>query len=94
MIKHLKITVKGRVQNVGFRHKTLREAQKHNIKGFVMNQPDGSVYIEAEGEESNLNKFVNWCKEGPSWAFVEDVLVDEGTLKNFNNFSVEFSRVL
>jgi len=50
MKKHVNITVKGRVQGVGFRYSAMEAAEELGIKGFVRNMPDGSVYIEAEGE--------------------------------------------
>jgi acylphosphatase len=65
--KLLKIHVKGRVQGVGFRWSTVREAKMAGIKGFVRNMSDGSVYIEAEGSAEQLCKFVEWCKRGPGF---------------------------
>ena len=53
-MKHLSITVHGKVQNVGFRYFTNKRAHEFNIKGFVKNQHDGTVYIEAEGEDRIL----------------------------------------
>lgn len=62
-----KITVNGRVQGVGFRYSTLREARRLGICGFVRNMPDGSVYIEAEASEEVLKNFVKWCEQGPGF---------------------------
>jgi acylphosphatase len=38
------------------------------ITGFVKNLKNGSVYIEAEGEEESLKAMVEWCHKGPPWA--------------------------
>jgi acylphosphatase len=38
-----------------------------------MNEPDGTVYIEAEGEESALKEFLAWCRKGPITAKVTKV---------------------
>ena len=46
----------GRVQGVGFRATTLRLAQPLRITGFVRNQPDGSVYLVAEGPAEEIHK--------------------------------------
>jgi len=91
--KHYEITLRGRVQNVGFRHKALQEANKYGVKGIVMNQPDGSVYIEAEGDEEQLDKFALWCRQGPNWARVDDAVVNEGAVKNYDDFSVQYRSV-
>ncbi len=64
------IKVYGRVQGVGFRYYTQKKANELGITGFVKNRPDGSVYIEAEGEEDKLELFIDWCEVGPSWAHV------------------------
>ena len=53
MIKHFDITVQGKVQGVWFRDSTMKEAKRLGINGFVRNEPDGSVYVEAEGAPTN-----------------------------------------
>ena len=70
------IRVTGRVQGVGFRYSTLREAQNENITGYVKNMPDGSVEIEAEGSKDQLDIFVEWCRRGPGLSHVESLIVD------------------
>jgi len=62
-MKHLNLKVLGRVQGVGFRYSALRAARSYGIKGFVRNEPDGSVYMEVEGEEMNLGLFLDWCSK-------------------------------
>lgn len=88
MIKHLNIKVSGRVQGIFFRATAREEAEKLNITGFARNEDDGSVYIEAEGEEENLDKFVEWCYKGPPLARVEKVEITESPLKNFSEFEI------
>ena len=87
-IKHFKITVKGKVQGVFFRVSTKAVANQMGINGFVRNETNGSVYIEAEGESFMLDELVNWCKEGPDGAKVEEVELVEGELKNHKGFEV------
>ncbi len=49
----------------------------------------GWVYIEAEGEEKNLNKFLKWCGKGPDTAQVEKVeFVFSADMNNFTEFKV------
>lgn len=86
MKKHLNIKILGRVQGVFFRVSAKEQAEKLNIKGFARNESDGTVYIEAEGEEKDLEKFVNWCKDGPPSAKVEKIEVTKGKLKNFTEY--------
>ncbi|MGN6640783.1 MAG: acylphosphatase [Mucilaginibacter sp.] len=87
-MKHLNITVKGYVQGVFYRASTKAVADQLGIKGFVQNEADGNVFIEAEGDDVSLDMFLDWCKEGPEHAKVISVESHEGELKNYRNFDV------
>jgi len=87
-MKHINITVSGKVQGVFYRASTKAVADQLGIKGFVKNQEDGSVYIEAEGDDFSLESFLEWCNEGPEKAKVENVTLAESELKNYRNFEV------
>ena len=85
---HVNITLRGKVQGVTFRETTKYVADQSGIRGFVRNEKDGSVYIEAEAEQWELDSFVEWCNEGPDRAKVEHCEVATGELKNFTDFVV------
>jgi len=85
----LAITIRGRVQGVGFRFSAVNKAQQLGLKGFVKNKMDGTVYIEAEGEPKQLNEMVNWCWQGPPSASVEDVTKQEIPVRGFDRFGVQ-----
>lgn len=78
----------GKVQGVYFRASTKAVADLLGIKGMVMNQPDGSVYIEAEGDDFSMSEFLDFCHQGPEKALVEKVITNEAELKNYRNFEV------
>jgi acylphosphatase len=88
MDDHLKIRVKGKVQGVFFRSSAHSQAVALGLQGFVRNEPDGSVYIEAEGDEHSLARFVEWCKKGPPRARVEHVEVVEGHIHHYSGFDI------
>lgn len=88
-MKHLSITVSGKVQGVFYRAFTQKEAQRLQLKGFVRNQPNGDVYIEAEGEETVLQEFITWCKTGSPKSVVKEVTIKEGDLKKFVEFKID-----
>ena len=88
MRKHLNITVIGKVQGVFFRASAKKEAEKLGLCGFAQNVADGSVYIEVEGIENDLDEFVKWCKKGSSQAQVEAIEVKNSSIKNFTQFSI------
>ena len=83
-----KIRVTGQVQGVGFRWSAATEARSQGITGYIKNLPDGSVYIEAEGSSEQLNAFVEWCKQGPGFSFVESVNVDFFPPVNYVDFRI------
>jgi len=76
MVKRLHARVTGRVQGVFFRASTLQQAVASELKGFVRNLPDGSVELEAEGEEILLNRLLTWVEHGPPGARVDRVEVE------------------
>jgi acylphosphatase len=88
-LKLLSIKVSGKVQGVFFRASAKETADQLTVKGFAQNQPDGSVYIEAEGTDEHLTRFVDWCKQGPSRAEVTHVDIQEGEVKNFERFEIK-----
>lgn len=87
--KHLNIAVIGKVQGVYYRASTKQKADALGVKGFVRNQPDGSVYIEAEAAPEILRQFVEWCHRGSERAQVQHVEISEAPLKNFIAFEVQ-----
>jgi acylphosphatase len=90
MKKSYVLKVTGRVQNVGFRYFAVKEAEKSGVKGFVRNEPDRSVYIEAEGEEEDLDRFYLRIKKGPMWGRVEHVVLIEQPLRGYDKFIVKY----
>ncbi|GIL22699.1 MAG: acylphosphatase [Bacteroidota bacterium] len=85
---HINILVTGNVQGVYYRASTKQKADELGIKGFVRNQPDGSVYIEAEAPAETLKQFIEWCHRGPKRAQVQQVETTQAPLQNFTEFEV------
>jgi acylphosphatase len=86
---HLNIIVKGKVQGVFFRNGTKAVADQLGVTGWVRNEKDGSVYIEAESTEMMMQNFLMWCNDGPDRAVVESVEASEAELQNYTNFIVK-----
>lgn len=85
--KRLSARITGRVQGVGFRHFTTTRARDLGVTGWVRNEPDGSVRLEAEGPKEDLNDLLDAVHEGPRSARVESVSSDfddaEGSFEGF-----------
>jgi acylphosphatase len=74
---------------ISFAIKLKKKADLLQITGFVKNMHDGSVYVEAEGEENDLILFIQWCYSGPFWAKVEKVKQQSAPIQNFESFIVK-----
>ncbi|MBQ4396485.1 MAG: acylphosphatase [Clostridia bacterium] len=48
----------GKVQAVGFRFKAQQAARKNGVTGWVQNEDDGSVTMEIQGTERQINEVV------------------------------------
>lgn len=84
------ITVKGRVQGVGYRAFAYKVAKGLRLSGYVKNRLDGTVQIEAEGDKEALDKFVILCKNGPGWAFVDKINLYESPVLGYQEFKIKY----
>ena len=79
----------GQVQGVYYRFTAKAEAEKLGLFGWVSNNDDDSVEIVAEGEKENLEKLIDWCKQGSFLAKVEKVDIDwQKYTGEFKEFSI------
>lgn len=88
MLIHRSIKVFGRVQGVFFRQSSKEKATSLGVMGFARNNADGTVSIEAEGEEILVNEFVEWCKKGPPRAVVDHLEINDGVFKKYKSFTI------
>ena len=83
-----KIQIKGKVQGVWFRKYTQEQALRLGIRGFVRNLPDGSVYVEAEGDRAAMDDFVRWLHKGSPLSDVKEVQVQNVEPAGFSGFEI------
>lgn len=76
-MRRVRITVRGRVQGVGFRASTSKRARELGVAGWVRNRGDGSVEILAQGAAESVQALADWCHRGPRAAEVSAVDVAE-----------------
>lgn len=89
MTKH--IFISGRVQGVGFRHFTKKNAESLGVTGWVKNLSDGRVEAIFQGSGDQIQELIQRCKKGPVSSYVKDIEVemDSGD-EDFEDFSVVF----
>ena len=73
--EHARLTanVRGRVQGVGFRYYTQTKARLHGLTGWVRNEHDDTVSLEAEGPREKLEHLLRDIQFGPPTARVDHV---------------------
>jgi acylphosphatase len=76
MARRIRAVVLGRVQGVSYRASTAAEARRLGLAGWVRNRADGSVELEAEGDDAAIDALVAWCEHGPPAARVTRVTVE------------------
>ncbi|MEM2124446.1 MAG: acylphosphatase [Methanolinea sp.] len=87
--KTIEVRIAGRVQKVGLRNCVRHIAGKLNIRGEVMNLPDGTVKITASGDPLTLDKFVSMIYGCPR-AHIRDMEICEVPFRSFPDFSVVY----
>ena len=91
MNKRVSIVISGRVHGVGFRICAVDEAERLSLTGWVRNRADGKVEIMAEGEETDIDAFLEWCKTGPDSADVTSVkTVNAEPTGEYDSFSIRY----
>lgn len=88
MHSQFEIKITGRVQGVGFRAATRKQARYLGLKGWVENRSDGTVRTVICGEQANCVKFINWCREGSAYSWVEKIDVREMEVESLQPFEI------
>ena len=81
--------VEGRVQGVGFRYFTQRNARQMGVRGWVRNLVGGDVEIRVEGGREAVRGFLDRIRQGPAYGRVENLRVEETPAEGFDGFSIE-----
>lgn len=83
-----RIEVMGLVQGVWYRKGTEMKAKALELNGWVRNQADGSVLIEAEGVPAAVQQLIDWCTHGPPEARVDEVRATRQEYRSLPPFHV------
>jgi acylphosphatase len=69
----VRVIIEGRVQGVGYRIWTEREARQRRLRGWVRNRDDGTVEALFAGEETEVRGMIEACRQGPRMASVTHI---------------------
>ena len=85
--RHVQVT--GRVQGVGFREWTARQARAKGIAVWVRNCSDGSVEAVVSGPDAMVEALISALHEGPPAARVANLRVSEAAMQEGSGFRIE-----
>jgi acylphosphatase len=84
----LRLTIKGKVQGIGFRWFAKQVAQSQAIEGTVKNLPNGDVEIFCQGSIYNLSLFTDAMRKGPKDAEVNSLDIKKTEDQGFTGFKI------
>jgi acylphosphatase len=86
----MRVLIEGRLQAMNFRFQTQKEAKQLELTGFVRTLSDGRFEIEAQGDQANLDKLLEWCQKEPHGSQIKSILYrfEENVNERYSDFSV------
>ena len=84
-----KVHLYGRVQGVFFRQWTVKKATTLGVNGWVHNARDGSVEAHLAGDEVAVASLIEYMRQGPPEARIDDVMVEPVEPEPVEGFSVK-----
>ncbi len=82
------VVVHGLVQGVFFRGSCATEARARGVRGWVLNEYDGTVRAHFEGGAASVEAMVDWTRHGPRHAVVDRVEVSVVEPERLTGFQV------
>jgi acylphosphatase len=89
MKKHFNLTVIAESNTPGFRFSVMEKAYKYEVSGYIRRKHNGGFFIEAEGDETNLEGFVEWCRKGPLGTIIQRIDIEESNVKDLEGFEIK-----
>jgi acylphosphatase len=69
----IRLTIRGKVQGVGYRASFDAQARMLGLSGWVRNRSDGAVEALVDGDAHAIKRIVAWAQHGPALAVVSSV---------------------
>jgi acylphosphatase len=85
-----RVVFSGRVQGVGFRYQTRDVAGRHPVRGFVQNQPDGTVLLVIEGQPQAVDPMIEDVRATMAGYIQSDSVTNETATGEFKDFSIRY----
>lgn len=86
--QRLRLFYQGRVQGVGFRYRVCRIAACFPVTGYVRNLTDGRVELVVEGNQEDVDGFLEQIRAGMGGGIDRESQLAEQATEEFTGFSV------
>jgi acylphosphatase len=83
------LLVKGKVQGVFYRATAKEVADKLGLVGWVKNTDINDVELVVAGDQTSVDRFIAWCKQGPPRAKVTSVVITEHAETGLSGFIIK-----
>lgn len=83
-----RVVVYGSVQGVFFRESVRRRAVTAGVTGWVRNNREGTVEAVFEGDPSAVEQLVEFCRNGPRGARVDEVEISAEDPEGLDAFRI------
>lgn len=90
MKKTKHVTLEGRVQGVGMRWTIDRIANKFEVTGYVRNLYNGFVEIVVQGEEQEVETFLDYIKQNSPGRITKFVVTELTSNTEYDKFKVKY----
>ncbi|HJZ21569.1 MAG TPA: acylphosphatase [Bradyrhizobium sp.] len=80
----VRVTIRGRVQGVGYRYWLEQQAVARGLEGWVRNRRDGTVEALLAGPTDVVSAMIASCRRGPASARVDGVAEESADLDALN----------
>lgn len=89
-MKRYYLIVSGRVQGVGFRYFCLKTAIQYRLTGWVKNQANGTVALEIQGDQRDIDGFIRAMRQGSHFIRVDDYQMKAIALGQDTDFKIRY----
>lgn len=79
-MKRVTALVFGSVQGVGYRASVHRRISRLNVTGYVRNLPDGSVELDIQGTDSDVDAALEIAREGSPFSSVDRIEAEKAPI--------------
>jgi acylphosphatase len=87
-MKAVAVTIRGRVQGVGYRAWLQRTAREAGVSGWVRNRGEEEVEAVLAGDDAAVDRVAAACREGPPSAVVARVETAPAPIGNMSGFTI------